>query len=269
MKTLKQSLHLSFYTFLLAFALAQPVTAAGDYKLGAGDIVKITVYEHPDMTTETQLTEGGNITFPLLGEVNIGGLPRNTAESKLASLLQKGGLVNQPQVNISILEYHSQQISVLGQVNKPGKYSINGSSAAVLDLLSMAGGVSETGADYVTVLKTQQGKPVKYNVDLADLFNNGSMKDNIDVSNGDVIFIPRAPVFYIYGEVQRSGAYRLERNMTVMQGLSVGGGLTIRGTEKGVKVNRRTNDGQQQLVQVSLTDPLQPDDVVYVKESLF
>ena len=254
---------------LLAFLApaANAATAAG-YKLGSGDTVRITVFENPDMTTEAQVSETGNITFPLLGEVAIGGLSRSEAEAKIAGMLKKGGFVNQPQLNISILEYRSQQVSVLGQVNKPGKYAIDGPSD-VLDLISLAGGVSETGADSITIIKDEQGKAVKHNINLVDLFQSADLKDNIEVSNGDVIYVGRAPVFYIYGEVQRAGAYRLEPGMTVMQALSVGGGLSLRGTERGVKVSRRDGNGELRKINVNLTDALQENDVVHVKESLF
>jgi polysaccharide export outer membrane protein len=183
-------------------------------------------------------------------------------------MLKKGGFVNQPQLNISILEYRSQQVSVLGQVNKPGKYAIDGPSK-VLDLISLAGGVTETGADYITIVKDEQGTATRHNINLVDLFQSADFKDNIEVANGDVIYVGRAPVFYIYGEVQRAGAYRLEPGMTVMQALSVGGGLSLRGTERGVKVSRRDSNGELHKINVNLTDPLQENDVVHVKESLF
>lgn len=268
MKKLSSLLHVMVSALVMALLMLQPSHAVEEYKLGPGDLIKVSVYEHPDMTTETQLSETGNISFPLLGEVNIGGLTRGAAETKIAGLLKKGGYVNQPQINITITEYRSQQASVLGQVAKPGKYPISGPTS-VLDLISLAGGVSENGADYVTVIKNQAGGPVKRDINLVSLLQSANLKDNITISNGDVVFVPRAPVFYIYGEVQKSGAYRLEPNMTVMQGLSLGGGLSDRGTEKGVKLNRRDANGQLQTLQVSLTDPLQPDDVVYVRESLF
>jgi len=259
-----------FYLSLCAvMAFVTPAAnAAGEYKLGAGDTVRVVVYENPDMTTETQVSEAGKISFPLVGEVAIGGLSRSEAEAKIAGLLQKGGFVNKPQLNISILEYRSQQVSVLGQVNKPGKYAIDGPSN-VLDLISLAGGVSDAGADHVTLIKNEQGKAVKHNINLADLFQAANLKDNIEVGNGDMIYVARAPVFYIYGEVQRAGAYRLEPGMTVMQALSVGGGLSPRGTERGVKVSRRDEGGELHRLEVKLTDPLQENDVIHVKESLF
>jgi len=95
------------------------------------------------------------------------------------------------------------------------------------------------------------------------------MTSNVEVQNGDTIFVPRAPVFYIYGEVLRAGAYRLEPNATVMNALSLGGGLTPRGTERGLKINRRMPDGGVKRIDARLADQIQPDDVIYVRESLF
>ena len=87
--------------------------------------------------------------------------------------------------------------------------------------------------------------------------------------NGDTVYVQRAPVFYIYGEVQRAGAYPLAPVMTVMQAIAVGGGITPRGTQRGVKVERKASDGKVQTIEAALTDRLEPDDVVYVRESLF
>ena len=95
------------------------------------------------------------------------------------------------------------------------------------------------------------------------------MDKNYPVANGDIIYVPRAPLFYIYGEVQRPGAFRLEKDMTVMQALSVGGGLTVRGTEKGIRVNRHGPNGKVETVQSALTDHVKENDVIFVRESLF
>jgi polysaccharide biosynthesis/export protein len=244
--------------------------AAGkDYVLGPGDAVKVTVYEQPDLTTEARISEAGAINFPLLGQVTVGGTTTAAAEATIAKLLREGRLVKQPHVNVSVAQYRSQQISVLGYVNKPGKYALEGPST-VADLLALAGGVTQDGADRATL--TRQGKDnrtAKKEIDLLALLQTGDSANNLDVVNGDVLYVPRAPVFYIYGEVQKPGAYRLERYMSVMQALSVGGGLTPRGTERGIKIKRRAADGRVQTLEPSLTDQLAPDDVVYVKESLF
>jgi polysaccharide biosynthesis/export protein len=109
----------------------------------------------------------------------------------------------------------------------------------------------------------------KTDVDLAAMFRNGDLTKNIELQPGDTIYVHRAPMVYVYGEVQKGGAYRLEPNMTVMQAIALASGITPRGTDRGVKVSRRDNNGGVRKFDVNLTDPVQPDDVIYVRESLF
>jgi polysaccharide export outer membrane protein len=255
---------------LLAFVFTPFAHAAKkDYILGPGDIVRITVYDHQDMTTEARISERNAITFPLIGEVKIGGGSSGAAETAIAKQLAQGGFVKQAQVNVVISQFHSQQISVLGQVNKPGKYAIE-TASNVADLLAIAGGVNQIGADNAVLVRQSDSGTVKKEIDLIALLQSGDISQNMEVMNDDVIFVPRAQQFYIYGEVQRPGSFRLERNMTVMQALSVGGGLTQRGSEKGVTIKRRDAKGEvQTLPAPGLTQLLQADDVIYVKESLF
>jgi polysaccharide export outer membrane protein len=240
-----------------------------DYRLGPGDIVRISVYNNPDLTTEAQITQEGRINFPLIGQVQIGGMEKGQAEQLIAKRLSDGGFVVKPQVNVLVLGYKSQQISVLGQVNRPGKYPIEQAST-LADLLAIAGGISQNGGDIVThVTKTADGKTTKRDIDINEALKNGDMEKNFPVANGDIIFVPRAPLFYIYGEVQRPGAYRLEKDMTVMQALSVGGGLNLRGTERGIRINRHSENGKVATIESKMSDLVQENDVIYVKESLF
>jgi len=248
--------------------LSQQNFATESYVVGGGDVVRITVYEHPDLTTVARISEEGKLTFPLLGEIALGGMTANEAESFVAKHLQNGGFVNNPQVRLIVEQYRSQQVSVLGEVNKPGKYVIEREST-IVDLLGMAAGVSAQGADTITVTKISNNKVVQHKIDLIALFQESDLEQNITVSNGDIIFVPRMDRFYIYGEVQRSGAFRLERNMTVMQALAVGGGLTPRGTERGMSIKRIGVDGKVINQAVSLEGKLLPNDVIYIKESLF
>lgn len=249
-------------------ALAQGQVGA-EYRLGPGDVVRITVYNNPDLTTEAQITQQGRITFPLIGDIQIGGIEKGQAEQIIARRLGEGGFVLKPQVNVLVLGFKSQQISVLGQVNRPGKYPIEQAST-LADLLAIAGGIAQTGGDTVThISKSADGKVSKKEIDINDALRNGSMDKNYPVANGDIIYVPRAPLFYIYGEVQRPGAFRLEKDMTVMQALSVGGGLTVRGTEKGIRVNRHGPNGKVETLQSQLTDTVKENDVIFVRESLF
>lgn len=251
------------------FAAPAPAQVGNEYRLGPGDIVRITVYNNPDLTTEAQITQQGRITFPLIGEVQIGGIEKGQAEQIIARRLGEGGFVLKPQVNVLVLGFKSQQISVLGQVNRPGKYPIEQAST-LADLLAIAGGISPNGGDVITHISTgRDGKAVKRDIDINQALRNGEMDKNFPVSNGDIIFVPRAPLFYIYGEVQRPGAYRLEKDMTVMQALSVGGGLNVRGTERGIRINRHGGNGKVQSLETRMTDIVQENDVIYVRESLF
>ena len=252
--------------FINAGASAQ---VGNEYRLGPGDVVRITVYNNPDLTTEAQITQEGQITFPLIGQVRIGGIEKGQAEQIIARRLGDGGFVVKPQVNVLVLGYKSQQISVLGQVNRPGKYPIEQAST-LADLLAIAGGVSPAGGDAVVhISNAADGKTIKREIDLHQALRNGEMDKNFAVRNGDIIFVPRAPLFYIYGEVQRPGAYRLEKDMTVMQALSVGGGLNVRGTERGIRINRNNGDGNFTTIETSMTDLVKENDVIFVKESLF
>jgi polysaccharide export outer membrane protein len=241
---------------------------AEEMVLGGGDVVKISVFGNPDLAVETRVSESGFITMPLVGQVAVAGLSTAMAESKIATMLDKGGFVKKPQVNLMITVLTSQQVSVLGYVNRAGRYPINGRSG-VLDMLALAGGVSQDGGDIVTVIHRRDGKMVTDRVDTTQLIRNEELIRNLDLQGGDTVFVERAPRFYIYGEVQRPGALRLDRNMTVLQALSAGGGLTLRGTERGLRVKRRDQAGKLQTIDVRGDDLVQPDDVVYVKESLF
>jgi polysaccharide export outer membrane protein len=257
-------------------AAAQNVAAAQstapsstDYQLGAGDVVRVTVYQNPDLTLETRISESGVVSYPLLGSIRLGGMTVRQAEKAVADGLRNGNFVKQPQVSVLVIQVRGNQASVLGQVNRPGRYPIEVVDMRLSDLLAVAGGINVNGADTLTLVGTRDGKPYRKELDLPEIFRSPGRDGDILVQNGDVVYVERAPMVYIYGEVQRPGAMRLERGMTVMQALATGGGLNLRGTEKGLRVHRRGADGKLQVLQPNMDDTLQQGDVVYVKESLF
>jgi polysaccharide export outer membrane protein len=138
------------------------------------------------------------------------------------------------------------------------------SRSRLTDILTLAGGISSTGAETVRILTNRGGKYEKHEINFPALFRGGDPSANIQLENGDTIYVERAPVFYIYGEVQRAGAYRLEANTVVMQALSLGGGLTARATERGIGIHRRMPSGELMMIDAKLTDPIQADDIVFV-----
>lgn len=262
-----------FPTLLLAlgavFALgAQAQDNRPEYQLGPGDSIRISVYQNPDLTLETRVTENGTITFPLIGSVKIGGMTVSAAEKAIANALRAGSFVKQPQVNILPLQMRSRQVSVLGQVGRPGRFPLETFTTSVTEMIAIAGGIAPGGADLVILTGIRDGKPFHKEIDIVGVFLNNQGQDDIAVADGDELYVHRAPMFYIYGEVQRPGSYRVERSMTIRQALAQGGGLTVRGTERSLTLHRRTG-GAIKAFSPNPNDLVRPDDVLSVGESLF
>lgn len=246
----------------------QAPQAATNESLGPGDQVRITVFRNPELTTEARITEKGSVPFPLLGEVPLAGLSPTQAAQRIADKLKQGRFVVNPEVTVATMQVMSRQVSVLGNVNKPGRYPLDTATGKLTDLLALAGGIAPGGSDQVSLITTRNGKTTTVNVDLPAMLRDGDLSKNVTLQAGDTIFVHRAPMVYIYGEVQKAGAYRVEKDMTVMQVLAMGGGLTPRGTQRGIRIERKEGS-QVRRIDASLSDPVRGDDVIYVRESLF
>ncbi len=243
---------------------------AAEYRLGSGDVIRVNVYQNPDLTLETRVTEAGIVSYPLLGTIRLGSLSVTAAEKLIADGLKSGNFVKNPQVTIVVLQVRGNQASVLGLVNRPGRYPLEVADMRLTDLLAMAGGAAINGADLVVVTGIRNGQPFRAEVDLPTVFAPGGKNNDLLIFNGDAVWVERQPIVYIYGEVQRPGPMRLERGMTLMQSLATGGGLTLRGTEKGIRVHRKGADGKVQVITSPMMDEAMRDgDVVFVRESLF
>ncbi len=258
-----------FLALLVAFAPGMATASDPDYRLGAGDVIRISVFQNPDLTTESRVAESGRITFPLVGSVQVGGNTVQAAERIIASRLTEGGFVLRPQVTILPVQLRSAQVAVLGYVNRPGRFPLETATTRLSEMVAAAGGVAQGGADVVVLLGTREGQSFRREIDLPLLFRKGDLSLDVVLQGGDVIYVDRAATFYIYGEVQRPGAFRLERDMTVMQALATGGGTTSRGTVKGMQIHRRDEIGRVSVIEPRMNDPLRPDDVIFVQESLF
>ncbi|MEO8387059.1 MAG: polysaccharide export protein EpsE [Polaromonas sp.] len=250
-------------------AAAAPVPANQDYRLGAGDSIGVQVYQSPDLSVDARVSESGVISYPLVGSVQLGGLTISEAEKKIADALRNGGFVKVPQVNIVLRQVRGNQVAVLGQVSRPGRFPLETFNTRVSDMLAAAGGVTPTGDDVLIVTGQREGKPFRKVIDIPGLFLNEKSDDDIVLAGGDTLYVNKAPVFYIYGEAQRPGPYRIERGMTVMQALAQGGGPTVRGSENRLRLHRRDASGKVVETSPRLTDPVRPEDVLYVRESLF
>ncbi len=261
---------------LLALLSFSQAVIAKDPALGPGDVVRISVYGQQDLNTITRITSEGRLSFPLIGEVNVAGKSNREAESEIAALLQRGNFVRNPQVQIFVEERRTNPedlVTILGEIEDPGKFpvqSVSGEGAGtIVDLLALAGGVTRQAADYLTLVTTKDGITKRVQIDLIALVKDADIRQNYTISGGDLVLIPKADFYYIYGEVKRPGRYRLERDTSVMQALSVSGGLTEDGREKGITLRRRDKSGESKEFKVKTTEQLQADDVVHVKSRLF
>src|SRR3954464_15157692 len=230
-------------------------TEKSDAKLGVGDTVHVTVFQQADLTSDARISERGTVALPLIGEVKVAGLSQADAAKLIATELKKGKYLNNPQGTVALTTLRSRQVSVLGQVAHPGRFPLD-DSTRLADVIAAAGGVAPTGADVVTVVRNGESQKVELTKAFA-------------LQNGDTVYVERAPVFYVYGEVPRGGAYRLEPNMTVMQAIVAGGGITPRGSERRLKLRRASADGKVKESDARLQDTVQADDVIFVKEALF
>jgi polysaccharide export outer membrane protein len=254
-----------------AQAAALPGKDAGDYRLGAGDAIRIAVFQNPDLTLESRISDSGTITYPLIGIVDLGGLTVVAAEQKLANLLKDGGFVVDPQLSITLVQVRGSQVSLLGLVNRPGRYPLEQAKMKVTDVLALGGGIVQgVGAESIVLVGMRAGKLMRKAIDVTSMLLSGSPEEDIQIQNGDILFVNKAAVFYLSGEVQRPGSYRLERDMTLMQALATGGWITQRGTERGIRVYRRDEkSGKVEKIEIEMQDPVRPDDVISVRESLF
>ena len=230
---LLRSLFLLVFLMLAGMARAQAPAPKTDYVLAAGDVIKVTVFQSPELSLESRIPESGVVSYPLLGVVKLGGLTISQAEKLLADGLLAGKYLKQPQVSILVTQIRGSQASVLGHAVRPGRYTLELASTRLSDLMALAGGIAPDGSDILTVVGTRDGKPLRVQIDFRTLFRGANDAQDILIQNNDVVYVDRAPQIYIYGEAQRPGALRLERGMTVLQALAAGGGLTAAGYPAG------------------------------------
>jgi len=240
-----------------------------DYTLGPGDVLRIQVFQSADLTVEARISESGVISYPLLGVVKLAGLSPQQAETLISTRLKEGKFLQNPQVTLNVLQFRSQQVSVLGQVARPGRYPLETTGMRLSEILSVAGGVGATGADSVILMTTRNGRPQRLEIDLVDMFTSGDLSKDVVLQAGDTLYVNRAPNYFVYGQVQRPGQYALDRGMTVAQAIAKGGGLTLRGTDRGVRLHRRISERNIQVLEPKLDDPVKPDDLIFIRESIF
>lgn len=264
------TLLLALSAALCVAAEAPPVSAAQQQKslLGAGDWVSIEILGQRD-TTSVYVSADGTINVPLAGNLPVAGISPAQAASRVAKALKDGGYFVDPQVTVRVTQPLSQQVSVLGEVESPGRYPIT-SRTTIVDLLAQAGGAKETASDVGYVLRTDEAGHVSnhpFNLNVIPDVNDP--QPTWTLLGGDSVVVPRAEHFSITGEVTTPGRYRIEPGMTVIQAIARAGGITDRGSERRIQLKRADKPGHYQTIKAKPGDLVKADDIIRVKESLF
>jgi polysaccharide export outer membrane protein len=247
---------------LIPPATGQPARApTQEYRVGPKDVLKVTIWGHDDLSRLVVVSADGSFQFPLIGDVRVSGLTPGAIETLLREQLEKDYLVN-PQVSVSVQEFRSQRVFVLGEVEKPGTYAMTGQTT-LLDVLSQAGGPGKTAGRQVVVVRfpTSEGPvtpgaagSVTLRANLKHLLD-GDGKENIVLQNGDTVFVPKLTSFFVLGEVLRQGAYAIDKETSALEAVTLAGGFTDRAAPSGAKVLRKGPDGAQETIEVDLSDP--------------
>lgn len=251
-----------------------------EHVIGGMDVLEILVYEEKDLSGLFRVSADGDIAFPLVGNVRMAGLTPPQAQQKLETLLRQGYL-KRPQVFVTMKEYRSKGISVLGAVKKPGAYQLSSGRTTLLEVLSMVEGVDleKGGKSLLLVRSDEKGEPQSITVDLNRLFKEGDMSLNMIVQPNDTIYVTKADTIVVYGQIEKPGAYPVEgRDMAVLEVISKAGGFTKFAAPNRTRIIRVV-EGKEQSIQVRVGDIikgektkdvlLHPGDVIIVPESLF
>lgn len=263
---------------------------SGDYRVGPEDLLQVGFLDAEKLSSEVRVDGEGRIRLLLVGDVEVSGLTPVEIARKLTRLYREGDYLRNPQIAVAVKEYRHQKVAVTGAVNKPDHYALIG-PRTLLEVLGMAGGLSEKAGESVHVIRPQNGAPASSAeslepsassgaqtvvVDLNQLLLKGATELNVPVRNGDVVFVPFAQTAFVLGAVAKPGGVLLQDNMTVTKAISQTGGLHIVLSSYHATILRVDEDGRRSTLPVDLGRitggkqedvALKANDIVYVHES--
>lgn len=266
------------FALIAAGLFVLPVSGQqADYTVGAQDVLTVTVYDQPDMSGKFKVETDGAFTFPLIGRIPAAGQTLKLIEEELKKRLSDGYLKN-PQVTVAVEQYQSQRIFILGEVRSPGSYTLSG-DMTLIEALSRAGSTTPAASDEILIVRPAPGKAsgptmpdmaadsTVLKINIRDL-QEGDLKKNAALRDGDTIVVPKAQAVYVFGQVKSPGAYAVSKGTTVLQALSLAGGVTDRGSTGRVKIVRNV-EGKNREIKAKLTDVVEPGDTLIVAERFF
>jgi polysaccharide biosynthesis/export protein len=219
--------------------------ANSNVKLGVGDLIEISVFGVPDLSTKARISGSGDVYLPLIDYVHVASLTTDEAQELIQKRLEDGGFVRGPHVSIFVDESASQAITLVGEVTRPGAYPAIG-DRRLFDLISAAGGLTDKAGRNVTI--EHQGSPgQKVELQLSANLTEDT-QNNVDVLPGDTIIVSRAGIVYVVGDVNRPSGFRIEDNtITVLKALALAGGGTRTSALSKTRILRETPNGIQEI----------------------
>jgi len=254
-----------------------------DYLVGPDDVLEISIFEwelsDETKTLEFRVSESGVIPLPSLGAVRVGGKSIEQIQAEIELQLAAKGVLQNPRVGVSVKEYRSRRIAVIGEVNAPGVYAIHENVTTLMDMLTLAGGPSSGAGQIAYVLRKQQDEfdPVRIVVNLEQLFDEGNFDLNAVLQGDDIIFVPGAPLIYVYGSVRSPGGYSMRQSMRVLEAVALAGGIDRSANKRaGFLVRRKRSSQGEQVLPIDLYDiergeaidvVLHEGDVIHIPDS--
>lgn len=240
--------------------------------IGPGDVIQVEVYDTPEMAQSVRVTDAGTVQLAFVGELKIIGETPAGASRIVAKALVDKHIMRDPEVTVRINEYATQDVSVLGQVQNPGTFSI-ATPQPVLKVLAQAGGLTAVANRNLTI--SRHGDPSQKIQYYLSNDADQALKTDAMVYPGDIVMVPRASVVYVLGDVAKPGGYAINTNdsrLTVLQAIALAGSANKTSARSHIRLIRKTPEGQQELsVQLAAMEKgkqpdlrLQPDDILYI-----
>ncbi len=248
-----------------------------DYVVGPQDILTVTIWDQPDLSGKFGVDGDGTFSFPLIGRVKAGGLTLPEIEKELKTRLMQGYFKN-PQLSVAVEQFRSQRIFIVGEVRTPGTYPLTG-DMTLIEAFARAGSATKEAAGQAVIVRAPAGRSSQptlpgqesgsetVHISLKEL-ETGSLSNNVALRDGDTIFVPRAETVYLFGQVKTPGAYPIQKDTTVLQALSLAGGVSERGSTSRIRIVRLV-DGTKKELSAKLSDGVQPGDTIIVLERYF
>ena len=246
-------------------------TDPGDYLLGPGDLLQVTVFEAEELATTVRVSSRGYITLPLLGQVAVEGLSAREAEIYIEERYRRDYIKN-PHVSIFVEEHISQRITLVGQFQKPGTYDYP-SKKKLLDVMALGEGLTKNAGRTAQVRRSGKGteKPVSETIiiDLDRLIRKGEDGLNIDINGGDVVFVPEAGTFFITGAVRKPGAYPIQQKTLLLEAIGAAGGLEPYADAEQLILIRHIGDGEREVKELDLSEIVSQQMVINDRDVIF